>query len=154
MITASQVAGGWVGNARLANAELNLSRFLEIAARLRDKAPKGDSTGALVGGDKFGIHWSFQDVSVVCQRANLEQKTEVSAFMDTDAVVRDDSIARGMKRMLAGELPWSDERKRRQRQVVCWYQRMSLNVKKAAEEKLAVLQAHLDALELAPRLVL
>lgn len=37
-----------------------------------------------VGGDKFGIHWSFQDVSVVCQRSNLEQKTEVSAFMDTD----------------------------------------------------------------------
>lgn len=37
-----------------------------------------------VGGDKFGIHWSFQDVSVVCQRSNLEQKTEVSAFMGTD----------------------------------------------------------------------
>ena len=37
-----------------------------------------------VGGDKFGIHWSFQDVSVVCQRANLEQKKEVTAFMETD----------------------------------------------------------------------
>lgn len=37
-----------------------------------------------VGGDKFGIHWSFQDVSVICQRSNLEQKTEVSAFMNTD----------------------------------------------------------------------
>lgn len=37
-----------------------------------------------VGGDKFGIHWSFQDVSVVCQRSNLEQKSEVSAFMDAD----------------------------------------------------------------------
>ena len=37
-----------------------------------------------VGGDKFGIHWSFQDVSVVCQRSNLEQKTEVSAFMNTE----------------------------------------------------------------------
>ena len=37
-----------------------------------------------VGGDKFGIHWSFQDVSVVCQRANLEQKTEVSAFFDSN----------------------------------------------------------------------
>lgn len=37
-----------------------------------------------VGGDKFGIHWGFQDVSVVCQRASLEQKTEVSAFMDTE----------------------------------------------------------------------
>ena len=37
-----------------------------------------------VGGDKFGIHWSFQDVSVVCQRTNLEQKTEVSAFQNAD----------------------------------------------------------------------
>ena len=35
-----------------------------------------------VGGDKFGIHWGFQDVSVVCQRASLEEKTEVSAFME------------------------------------------------------------------------
>tara|TARA_B100000073_G_scaffold300289_1_gene266653 strand:- start:2231 stop:2917 length:687 start_codon:yes stop_codon:yes gene_type:complete len=33
-----------------------------------------------VGGDKFGIHWSFQDVSVVCQRAHLEHTTEVTAF--------------------------------------------------------------------------
>lgn len=37
-----------------------------------------------VGGDKFGIQWSFQDVSVVCQRGSLEQKAEVSAFMNTD----------------------------------------------------------------------
>lgn len=37
-----------------------------------------------VGGDKFGIHWSFQDVSVVCQRSCLEQKAEVSAFMNAD----------------------------------------------------------------------
>ena len=37
-----------------------------------------------VGGDKFGIHWSFMDVSVVCQRSNLEQKSEVSAFMDSN----------------------------------------------------------------------
>lgn len=35
-----------------------------------------------MGGDKFGIQWSFQDVSVICQRANLEDKTEVSAFAD------------------------------------------------------------------------
>ncbi len=33
-----------------------------------------------VGGDKFGIHWSFEDVAVVCQRAKLEEKTEVQAF--------------------------------------------------------------------------
>lgn len=37
-----------------------------------------------VGGDKFGIHWAFQDVSVICQRAHLEQKSEVSAFMGHD----------------------------------------------------------------------
>lgn len=77
-----------------------------------------------------------------------------SAFEHTDAVVRADSIGLGMRRMLQRELPWADERKRRQRQVVCWYRRMSLNVGKAAEENLAVLQAHLDALELTPRLVL
>jgi len=35
-----------------------------------------------VGGDKFGIHWSFEDVQVVCQRARLAQKTQVSAFSD------------------------------------------------------------------------
>ena len=33
-----------------------------------------------VGGDKFGIHWSFEDVSVICQRAKLEHKTAVAAF--------------------------------------------------------------------------
>jgi hypothetical protein len=37
-----------------------------------------------VGGDKFGIHWSFQDVSVVCQRNNLEQTTEVVAFNNSE----------------------------------------------------------------------
>lgn len=33
-----------------------------------------------VGGDKFGIQWSFEDVQVICQRSRLAQKTEVSAF--------------------------------------------------------------------------
>lgn len=33
-----------------------------------------------VGGDKFGIHWSFEDVQVVCQRSRLAQKTEVPGF--------------------------------------------------------------------------
>ena len=33
-----------------------------------------------VGGDKFGIQWSFEDVSVVCQRSKLEVKSQVSAF--------------------------------------------------------------------------
>ena len=33
-----------------------------------------------VGGDKFGIHWSFEDVAVICQRAKLEMKTSVPCF--------------------------------------------------------------------------
>ena len=33
-----------------------------------------------VGGDKFGIHWGFEDVCVVCQRAKLEVKTHVPVF--------------------------------------------------------------------------
>ena len=36
-----------------------------------------------VGGDKFGIHWSFEDVSVVCQRCKLENKTSVPVFANT-----------------------------------------------------------------------
>lgn len=36
-----------------------------------------------VGGDKFGIHWSFEDVSIVCQRSKLERRTEISAFQST-----------------------------------------------------------------------
>lgn len=37
-----------------------------------------------VGGDKFGIHWAFEDVQVVCQRTQTQQKTEVSAFGSQD----------------------------------------------------------------------
>lgn len=33
-----------------------------------------------VGGDKFGVHWAFEDVQVVCQRAQTQQKTQVAAF--------------------------------------------------------------------------
>jgi len=33
-----------------------------------------------VGGDKFGIHWSFEDVQVVCQRSRLAQRTSVPCF--------------------------------------------------------------------------
>ena len=33
-----------------------------------------------VGGDKFGIHWSFKDISVVCQRNKLEVKSSVPVF--------------------------------------------------------------------------
>jgi len=37
-----------------------------------------------VGGDKFGIHWSFEDVSVVCQRSRLAAKTAVPCFQCTE----------------------------------------------------------------------
>ena len=33
-----------------------------------------------VGGDKFGIHWSMEDVQVVCQRTKLAQRSDVPAF--------------------------------------------------------------------------
>ena len=33
-----------------------------------------------VGGDKFGIQWCFSDVSVICQRQKLEEKSVVPIF--------------------------------------------------------------------------
>ena len=33
-----------------------------------------------VGGDKFGIQWCYDDVSVICQRSKLEMKTQVTVF--------------------------------------------------------------------------
>ena len=33
-----------------------------------------------VGGDKFGIQWGFEDVSVICQRSQRQPKTTVSSF--------------------------------------------------------------------------
>lgn len=34
-----------------------------------------------VGGDKFGIHWSFQDVAIICQRVQqLSKRTSVCSF--------------------------------------------------------------------------
>jgi hypothetical protein len=36
-----------------------------------------------VGGDKFGIHWSFEDVQVICQRTQMAQKTLVPSFTDS-----------------------------------------------------------------------
>jgi len=35
-----------------------------------------------VGGDKFGIHWSFEDVQIVCQRTQIAHKTQVHSFTD------------------------------------------------------------------------
>ena len=69
-------------------------------------------------------------------------------FSETDAVVSDVDVLRGMSRMLAHELPWSAERKRRQRQVVCWYDRMCLKATNTGEQNVKVVQAHVDALGL------
>lgn len=33
-----------------------------------------------VGGDKFGVQWSFEDVSIVAQRSQLQQVSQVSFF--------------------------------------------------------------------------
>ena len=48
-----------------------------------------------VGGDKFGIHWSFEDVSVVCQRSKLEVRSSVPVFATAKyefASTYDDSV--------------------------------------------------------------
>ena len=36
-----------------------------------------------VGGDKFGIHWAFEAVQVVCQRASLPQRTQIPIFSES-----------------------------------------------------------------------
>ena len=52
-------------------------------ARPPADCPAGTRKGAKlkgVGGDKFGIQWSFEDVQVICQRASIPQKLDVPAF--------------------------------------------------------------------------
>jgi hypothetical protein len=68
-------------------------------------------------------------------------------FSETDALISDDSAMRGMERTLA-ELPWPPQRRRRQRQIVCWYDRMSLKTSNTPRQNVAVLQRHIDALKL------
>lgn len=46
-----------------------------------------------VGGDKFGIQWSFEDVQVVCQRSRLEKKTCVNAFVDNTYPFAEEYVA-------------------------------------------------------------
>ena len=65
-------------------------------------------------------------------------------FHETEAVVYDTDVARGMARMLESELPWPERRARRQRQVACWYDRMCLKTTRTPSENVAVVQAHLD----------
>jgi|Transcript_37682 hypothetical protein len=78
-----------------------------------------------------------------------------SLWYKTDAVVFDESIARGLARMLdPSESPWPEWRKMRQRQAVCWYRKMALNTAYTPEENVAVLQRQLDAMNMTQPLVL
>jgi len=73
--------------------------------------------------------------------------TALSLFALTDAVLYDPAnVTRGLQQAVDAELPWSDARRLRQRQVVCWLARRSLNVDKSAQENIDVLQAHLQEL--------
>lgn len=71
-------------------------------------------------------------------------------FTLTDAVISDHDPMRGLERMRTAGLPWSEERQQRQRQVVCWYDRMSLHMNGTGSQNVAVLQRHIEALALAP----
>ena len=71
-------------------------------------------------------------------------------FQDTDAVVTrpspDASLQSSMRRMHHKELPWSEERRKRARQLLCWYEQNSLHVNSTPAANVAVLQGHLEAL--------
>ena len=79
-----------------------------------------------------------------------------SMWAQTDGVLHDSNLTRGLHMMvgLLANAGWSDERVDRQRQAVCWYESHSMHAGKTADENIAVLQAHLDAIERAGRLVL
>lgn len=66
----------------------------------------------------------------------------------------DNDVERGLRRMLHTEVPWSKARRQRQRQVVCWYDRMCLKGTNTGEQNLGVIQAHVDALALPRPIVL
>ena len=66
-----------------------------------------------------------------------------SLFEATDAVVRDNDVESGLERM--EHVNWSDTQRLRQRQIVCWYEGASLNIRKAAAENIAVLESHFAA---------
>ena len=75
-------------------------------------------------------------------------------FSRTDALVTDTDVIRGMQHMIERELPWSKLRQQRQRQIVCWYDRMSLKTSNTARQNVDVIQAHIDALDLSQRSII
>jgi len=58
-----------------------------------------------VGGDKFGIHWCFNDVSVVCQRMHLLAKTDVNAFGQTSYAFAHSYVSEPVAADAQGEYP-------------------------------------------------
>ena len=122
-----------------------------------------------------GVHFSNSSMNVLTKEAlftvtingdsimdNFNTGTPVltcgpSMWMETDGVLHDSNLARGLHAMagLLANAGWSDERVERQRQAVCWYESHSMNVGRTPEQNIAVLQAHLDAIErLGSRVVL
>ena len=52
-----------------------------------------------------------------------------SMFMRTDALIYDPDVRRGLTRIFNESSPWPEWRKERQRQIMCWYERMSMKVR-------------------------
>ena len=74
-----------------------------------------------------------------------------SMFMHTSAVCFDESLHRGLAKMLEIET-WPPSRQKKQRQIVCWYQKHSLSVFKTANENIEVLQWHMYMAKIRGRL--
>ncbi len=80
-----------------------------------------------------------------------------SLFQKTDAVIASSDMEEGLRKMRSlivtvdggasdahplPSLQWDETRRERQRQIVCWYERSSLNWNKSAAENLEVLENH------------
>ena len=51
----------------------------------------------------------------------------------------------GLVHMLSEALPWSEERRLRQKQIVCWYQKQSISEYKTVHENIDVLEYHFNS---------
>ena len=80
---------------------------------------------------------------------NMVTKTPVlavgrSMLTSNDGVIFDENPQRGLQKIVDEKLPWPTWRQHRQRQIVCWYKKMSLDAEQTPEHNLAVLWRHLD----------
>lgn len=71
--------------------------------------------------------------------------TAPSLFSHTDAVVYDEDVNRGLHKIYDEAKNWTEHRKLRQRQIVCWLVDNSMNDHKSPTDNIAVLQRHFDA---------